>query len=174
MNKDNPYDFDIDIDFLKKKLIKSEQKKLEDFFMDKFNAIKRLEDEYIAHGKIIIAYDFDDTIYDFHKKGRTYPKVMQLLRDMKEYAYFICFTCCGEEKHEFIKQYLKDNKIPCDSINKNMPNLPFGNNCKVYYNILLDDRAGLESSYYYLNTLSKNIKDGRFDKIMQEHEDYNK
>lgn len=122
-----------------------------DPFLDTANAIQRLVNEWTEHRKIIIAYDFDDTVYDYHDRGSKYNQVIELLQQAKEYgAYFIVFTSCNEEKYDFIHEYLTSNNIPYDTINENMPFIPF-NGRKVYYNILLDDRAGLASAYNTLN-----------------------
>jgi hypothetical protein len=48
-----------------------------------------------------------------------------------------------------------ENNITIASINENPIDLPFGNNGKIYYNILLDDRAGLGQA---LDTLNKTIE----------------
>lgn len=122
----------------------------EDPYLNPDITLERLKHEWKKYGSIIIAFDFDDTVYDFHKKGYTYNKVVNLLRRARDIgAYFIVHTACGADQEDFIRQYLTDNDIPFDSVNKNAPYIDTtGRKC--YYNILLDDRAGLESSY---NTL---------------------
>lgn len=123
-----------------------------DYYLDNNNVTQRLIDEWKQYGKIIVAYDYDDTVYDYWKKGRTYDNVINLLRKCREYgAYFIVFTACGKDQENDIKQYLTDNDIPFDKINENMDFINFTGR-KVYYNILLDDRAGLQSAYDCLNT----------------------
>lgn len=132
-----------------------------DPFLRPTNATYRLVNEWREHGKIIIAYDFDDTVYDYHKRGSTYPKVVDLLQRCEEFgAYFIVFTSCGEEKYEFIKDYLEKNGIPYNKINEDMPFVSFGGR-KVYYNILLDDRAGLLSAFTTLESSLNIMKSER-------------
>ena len=117
------------------------------------NTYTRLFNEWIKHGKIIIAYDFDSTVYDTHKQGNTYYDVQDLLRYCKRIgAYFIVFTANGDT--EFIKKHLAENELPFDKINDN---LHFINTTgrKIYYNILLDDRAGLSSAYETLYAVSR-------------------
>lgn len=131
-----------------------------DYFLNDKNAIKRIVDEWRKYGKIIIAYDFDDTVYDFHNKGRTYNDVADLLRECKKYgAYLIVFTGCKEDKYKFIKNYLNENNIPYDKINENMEFADFTGR-KIYYNVLLDDRAGLSSSYKILKRSLEELIDG--------------
>jgi hypothetical protein len=118
-----------------------------DFYLNEQNTINRLVSEWIKYGKIIIAYDFDDTVYDFHNKGRKYDDVINLLKQCKSLgAYFIVFTSCNENDYDKIRNYLAENEIPFDKINENLNFVKFTGR-KVYYNILLDDRAGLSSSY---------------------------
>ncbi len=129
-----------------------------DYYLNINNTVERLTEEWIKYGKIIVAYDFDDTVYDFHKKGRTYNDVIALLQECKKYgAYFIVFTACGKEEEYKISEYLNANKIPFDKINDNIDFIKFTGR-KVYYNIMLDDRAGLQSAYIALSETLNNIK----------------
>ena len=126
-----------------------------DFYLDTINARERLLKEYNAHNSLVIAYDFDDTIYDFHKKGRTYPAVIQLLQELKsKNCYLICWT--GQQDLAFVSEYLITNKIPFDTINENPPFYQ-STSRKIYANAYLDDRAGLSQVYndlkYILNKI---------------------
>jgi hypothetical protein len=49
-------------------------------------------------------------------------------------------------------QYAKSVGIRVDSINRNPIDIPYGNNSKIYANIFLDDRAGLEEAKEILRT----------------------
>lgn len=97
-------------------------------------------------------------MYDFHGKGRKYDDVISLLKECEPYAHFIVFTCCGVDEYPKIKDYLYSNSIPFDTINNNMGFIPFTGR-KVYYNIMLDDRAGLTSAYDTLKESLKFIKE---------------
>lgn len=89
-----------------------------DFYLNPSNSSARLIEEYQKYGSIVIAYDFDDTVYDFHKKGRIYTKVIKLLIDLKSInCFLICWT--GQEDTDFVKSYLTENNIPFDTINEN-------------------------------------------------------
>lgn len=126
-----------------------------DYYLNRQNATNRLFDEYKKYSKIIIAYDFDNTVFDYHGDGHSYEDVMSLIRDFKEHARFIVFSSSKEERYSFIEDYLNLNTLPFDSINGDLVG-DFGR--KVYYNILLDDRAGLDSAYNTLKELLKLIK----------------
>lgn len=128
-----------------------------DFYLKPQNACKRLFYEYEKYGGITVAYDFDDTVYDFHKKARTYEDVIDLLKELKSIGcYLICWT--GQQDLEFVKNYLKKQKIPFDTINENPP-FYTSTSRKIYANAYLDDRAGLNQVYKELKDLIKTIKD---------------
>lgn len=112
-----------------------------DPYLEPGSSLIRLIDEYQKYKSITIAYDFDDTVYDFHKKGRTYNIIIKLLQDLKSInCYLVCWT--GNQDHEFVKDYLNNNRVPFDSINENPPFYK-SESRKVYANAYLDDRAGL-------------------------------
>ena len=133
---------------------------MNDPYLNDTIAYDRLYDEYKKYGKIIVATDFDDTIFDFHKKGYTYTKVIALLKECQELGFYICvFTGTPKVKYDDIRTYCKDIGLNIASINENPFPMPFGNDGKMYYNILLDDRAGLSQSYETLRTLVDKIKE---------------
>lgn len=128
-----------------------------DFYLSEDNTVKRLIKEWELHGELVIAYDFDNTVYDYHGEGHSYEKVIQLLRDCKEVgAHLIVYTAREDKELEFVKGYLEENNIPYDTINEQPDYLPFKGK-KLYYNILLDDRAGLASAYQCLLSAYKTI-----------------
>lgn len=106
-------------------------------------ALLRLEKEYQQHGKIIVAFDFDGTIFDFHNEGYIFPRVVKVLQLIKPYAHLVVYTCSKEERYPFIHKHLDECGILYDSINEVPKHLNVPKGGKMYYNILLDDRAGL-------------------------------
>lgn len=66
----------------------------------------------------------------------------------------ILFTGNEGEKLEIIREDLRNRNIPFDLINEN----PLMKTRKPYYNILLDDRAGLKESYTHLKRLTDEIR----------------
>lgn len=119
---------------------------------------QRLKKEYNKYGKLVVAFDFDNTVYDFHDEGWSYDKVIKLLRECHELGfYLIVFTANSGDRYEEMENHMMNNDIPYDSINTDAPFVPFKNN-KVYYNILLDDRAGLPSAYNNLYKLVQYAK----------------
>jgi hypothetical protein len=132
--------------------------------MDEFlipNAsFKRLWQEYNKYPQLVVCVDFDNTLYDFHKKGFTYPLVKQLVRDLKRKLNFYVIIWTGNQDIDLVVQYCKDNDIPFDSINEDSPqsmelyrkngDLPPR---KQFANVYLDDRISLEQTYKELELL---------------------
>ena len=133
---------------------------ISDPYMDKSRNVLRLINEWVEHDGVIIAFDFDNTVYDYHRKGFVFDKVVKLLKECKEYGCtLVVFTSSASDKYEFIRTYLEDIGIDIDYINETPANIPFGHTgAKIYYNIFLDDRAGLESAYEILDSTLNIIK----------------
>lgn len=127
-----------------------------DEFLNLENSYNRLKREYMEHGKLIIAYDFDSTVFDYHNTGSSYEMVRELIRKWKNHAYFIVFTSSESDRFDEIRKILDELNLPYDSINEDAPFIPFKGR-KVYYNILLDDRAGLAQTYGELNRLYEEV-----------------
>ena len=103
-------------------------------------------EQYEKHGKIIVAFDFDDTVSPF--RGDSCEQVKQLIRDLRPYAHLICFTARTPDNQVAVEEYLKSNNIPYDYINKEWDGREISG--KLFYNQLLDDKAGLYESYEIL------------------------
>ena len=120
-----------------------------------FDFYDRLRKDYLEHKSLFVAYDYDNTVYDYHNLGINYDKIISLLKVCKALGFtLILFTGNEGEKLEIIKRDLKEREIPFDLINEN-PLMPTR---KPYYNILLDDRAGLKEAYNYLKKLTDEIR----------------
>lgn len=129
-----------------------------DYYLIERNCYKRLEDEFKKYGKLIFCVDFDDTLYDFHKAGRTYDDIMNLLRRWEKYSEVIIFTGNGEDKYPMIEEYLAKHKIKYKGINCDSSIAVDGR--KTYANVYIDDRGGLPLVYKHLITLIEKIESG--------------
>lgn len=120
-------------------------------------ANKRLLEEYLKYGSLYVAFDFDNTIYDFHNDGGDYSAVIDILKESSNYGFkMILFSAeTNPEKLKWKIEYSKQLGINVDYINES-PVIP--GSAKPYYNILLDDRAGLESAYNSLKFVIDYIK----------------
>lgn len=126
--------------------------------------IARLVREWKEYKKIILAIDFDDTISPWKFDNFMFQQVFKLIRDAQELgAYVVVFSSCKKDRFEYIRQYCRNHgKIEIDGINENVIELPYGNEHKIYYNHLLDDRAGLMEAMVILSIAMMRIKtDGK-------------
>lgn len=120
-------------------------------------ATNRLIDEYRKYkGKLVIAFDFDNTIFDYHNNGGDYSSVISLLKDCSDLGFIMVLFTSNEDKKklDWMVEYCTHFGIRVDYINES----PIMKTRKPYYNILLDDRAGLEECYTILSKLVDLIK----------------
>ena len=119
--------------------------------------LERLITQYKKQDKLIVAYDFDDTVRPMYCADCS--DVQSLLRKLKTTlnAYFIVFT--SNKDIEGVKKYLDEYFLPYDAINKNAPFVPFKDG-KVFYNVLLDDKAGLGEVVNTLEQLVYLVRNG--------------
>lgn len=129
-----------------------------DFYLSEENCYQRLEDEFKKYGKLIFCVDFDDTIYDFHKLGRSYNDVITLLKRWGPYSEVVILTGNGESKYPMIEEYMKSIGVKYKGINCDS-SISFGGR-KTYANAYIDDRGGLPSIYRTLNKLIDKIESG--------------
>lgn len=123
--------------------------------------INRLVNEWLTHKKIIIAVDFDDTIspWKFNEEEDLifYESIIrELIYSRNVGAYIIVFTACDPNRYDDIIKYCSDKGLIIDGINKTPVDLPYGKEgSKIYANIFLDDRGGLDESLNILQTSRK-------------------
>ena len=128
-----------------------------DPFLNQKVVLDRLIQQHDEHGKLIIAFDFDSTVYDYYGDGSTFPKLLTVLREVKRRGWpLMIFTCRTGKALDEAVEYCKNLKIEPDLINKSTIN-PRAD--KPYYNLLLDDRAGLYSAYLTLVNLLETTKE---------------
>lgn len=126
-----------------------------------YELLENLQKQYSKYNQLIIAYDFDDTVRERNPDkpyegvvGR-HKDVVKLLQRAKEKinnAKFICYTARDHNNPltiEYITQFCKENNIPLDTINENIITW-YESPSKLFYNIFLDDKAGLETAVYVL------------------------
>lgn len=129
-----------------------------DSYLDNQLCIDRLVENWKLHNGIIIAFDFDNTVFDYYDMGYQYDKVIKLLKECKGMGCtLILCTCCDESKFAFMKGKCEEKGIEIDYINESPPYIPFTGN-KIYYNILFDDRTGLSAAYEILYKTKERIK----------------
>lgn len=130
-----------------------------DTFCQTNNAILRLYQEWEKHKKLMIAVDFDDTVFDFHNRNQEHSMVIEILKKCNDLGFYVTvFTASKPDRYDFIRNYMDKLSVKIHGINENAVQLPYGNNGKIYYNILLDDRAGLGQAYTTLMSVIELVK----------------
>lgn len=119
--------------------------------------VNRLFKEWVAHKKIIISVDYDDTIYPYALDNtKDLTRTIKAVKFAQKLgAYVVIFTASNNDRHSEIKSYCERIDLTIDSINKNPIELPYGNEGKIYYNINLCDRSGLRESIKILTKACK-------------------
>jgi hypothetical protein len=128
-------------------------------FTNQDKVLDRLKKEWDTHGKLIVAFDFDNTIYDCHKDGLDLQSVILavgLTHQLGNEVY--CFTANND--HDLVRKHsLKMlNFVP--KINESSLDKLFDSR-KPFYSILLDDRAGLNSALRTLNQINCYIRENK-------------
>ena len=131
----------------------------QDPFMNREVVKDRLRNEYKKYGQLIIAYDFDYTVHSYKEETWTYEFIMNLLREWRPYAKFVVFTASPITRYAYIKTYLKTHNLPYDKVNEEV--FERQRSRKIYYNVFLDDRAGLGETAEILTELLNEIKEGK-------------
>lgn len=132
-----------------------------DPYFDTQICVERLYNVYKKHGNIIIACDFDETVFPYHNPNDKFEGVVNLLRECSDLNLdIVIFTSGLNERNDFMRQYCKERGIILRGININTnENIIFGREgAKIYYNILLDDKAGLGQAYEILKLTVEKIK----------------
>lgn len=115
---------------------------------------ERLRGEFNEHGRLIIAVDFDDTVYDTHNHGWSYNGVINTLKRWQNHAIIILWSSSKPERYPMMKKHFEDIGIRVDKINENADGIEV-RGPKIYANIYLDDRScGLSFAIGILNSLA--------------------
>lgn len=130
-------------------------------YLNDRKAINRLKREYLEYKNLIIGLDFDNTIFDYHKEGLELQPVIDLLKRCSDLGFEMClWSHCTTQRDPFIKvRKINNLGIRVDYVNESSilkESFPKYRR-KPYFNILLDDRAGLSSSYKILLTTLKEL-----------------
>lgn len=125
--------------------------------------IERLVREWEKHGGLILAVDFDDTLYPYSMEDREgYAARFDLLRRCQEAGCrVIVWTASDPKRYTMIKEYVEERGVRVDGMNQNPGGLPFGNWGKIYANLYLDDRAGLHEAQTTLEEALRLHKDNQ-------------
>ena len=125
-------------------------------YLNDRKAIDRIKSEYIKYKNLVIGFDIDCTIYDYHKEGLEVQPVIDLLKRCSELGFTMCMYSLSIEEGMGVRKgwmathlginvnYINTSPLLCEQDSQW--------NKKPFFSILLDDRAGLSSAYNILKT----------------------
>lgn len=117
----------------------------------------KLVAQWKLHGKLIVAFDFDDTVFPYSTVHKTpvIRRTIKALQDAKNQGHtLVLFTC--RDSQEDTRMYCDINGIGYDYFNESP--VPTGNG-KIFYNVFLDDKCGLRETVTELQIALHEIED---------------
>lgn len=118
-----------------------------------YRLLEKLKGVLSDHGKLIIAFDFDDTVFPFSGEDTPCFEVRETLRWAQDQGHvLICYTCRSDQ--EEVLQFCQGEGIYYERFNENHLQLE-GQYGKIFYNIFLDDKCGLKEA---LDTLQEILR----------------
>ena len=59
----------------------------------KYDFYERLKQDYLVHKSLFVAFDYDNTVFDYHNQGINYDEIIGLLTTCKSLGFtMILFT----------------------------------------------------------------------------------
>lgn len=126
--------------------------------------VDRLVRQYLEHDNLVIAVDFDDTIFpgNVNHAGDLKP-IIETLKESSTIGFKnVIYTARNKKYFPEILQFCKDNEIDVWGINEDVVKLKEPTSGKIYYNLFLDDKAGLEEAHKILCEAIEIIKTMKF------------
>lgn len=122
---------------------------------------RRLIRDYQKYGNVCIAFDYDNTLFDYHGDNpmNIEPCLELMRRCQKNGIDLVLWTCSNKERWININSYLGSKGIHKYLINETKAkyNIVQGSP-KPFFSLLLDDRAGLGHSMRVLSTFLNAIE----------------
>ena len=120
---------------------------------------QKLINIYNEHGAIIVGCDFDDTVYPFSNNKFIEDRcevVKALLIELRDHIKICLYTVSDPETLQYKSHIMRLYGLDPDFINDS-PVGPWKDSKKLFFNILLDDKAGLNEAIEILTEFKKNI-----------------
>lgn len=125
--------------------------------------VKDLIRRYYELGTVIVAVDFDDTIFNYRKDPtKDFKPVHDLLIRAKQLGFkLVIYTARNSSRWDEVIHFCNSINLEIDGLNEDVVELIEPTSGKIYYNILLDDKAGLWEA---CNVLSKVVSHIEYEK----------
>lgn len=127
---------------------------------------ERLIKEWLQHGKIILAIDFDSTIsyWKTVENQKDIERCIHVIHQAQQVGtYNVIWTACNPDRYKEISMYCKQNRIQVEAINETpIKEIPYGKHKKIFYNHLLDDRTSLPEALDRLEYCLYRVRSEKF------------
>lgn len=128
-----------------------------------FNFEERVDDlvrRYVKYHNVVVAFDFDDTLFDYGRTSRDFSPVHDLVRKCNDLKLkVVIYTARNKSRWQEVEDYCKEIGITYVAINEDVVELDSPTSGKIYYNILLDDKAGLMEAFFILKEALRRIEE---------------
>lgn len=123
----------------------------------------RLLKQYDEHKTLIIAVDFDDTIFagNVNSQKDLEPIIEKLKEAVEIGLKIVIYTARNEKYFPDIEVFCENIGLKIEAINKDIIQLREPTSGKIYYNLFLDDKAGLEQAAVILVYTIEKIKESK-------------
>ena len=119
--------------------------------------LRKLYETYKEHNTIIVGVDFDDTVFSLDGIFDTLCSgVRGALLEGKDNITICLYTVADTQSLKYKVEMMKLWGIPARYVNKSPVSI--GDGSKPFFNLLLDDKAGLCESYRLLKDFNSLIK----------------
>ncbi len=126
--------------------------------------LSKLKKSWDDHKSIIVGVDFDDTVFPFNNANKENVDRCALVRallttlksDINDYGGDCCiclYTVADAQSLPYKIEIMKLYGLEADFVNEGPLDEKWGNPKKPFFNILLDDKAGLNESIEVLEEL---------------------
>ena len=103
--------------------------------------LEKLLQQHQEHGRLIVAFDFDDTVSPYRYPMEVLLPIHDLLKECYQAGHeLVCFT--ANDNHEKVRAFLHEHEIQFHTINQS--SVP--SKGKIFYNIFLEDKTGLDQT----------------------------
>ncbi len=135
-------------------------------FWDVSTQLEILLSQYKKHGQLIIAVDFDDTIHDSHQRKVDFSPIHSLLKRAVDInCKLMIFTARADWELAYVASHCEKVDLKYEVINDDVLILPSGKSRKPYFNLLLDDKAGLMEAFLILTRFVETIENQKKENV---------
>lgn len=128
-------------------------------------AVDKLMEAFNRHGKIVIGVDFDDTFFtNVPELQKRCENVRSLLKEAMPFATICLWTVADPRSLDYKVEIMRLYGIPTQHPNSSPVEYPQSR--KPYFNLLLDDNAGLRSAMGDLRTFIDIVENLRKNEVL--------